>query len=114
MGSPSSAWRRAVYRAPHGLSSVRRIISKYPKMPECVALARLVRAANLLARDRPAQRSADITDIKRSGAQWEDAPHQRQDAEQMVPEDETEDKESHARDDAKAAPRGTIDEVRET
>ncbi len=81
---------------------------------DSVVLARLVRAANPITRYRTTQRSANITNVKCSGAQWENAPHQRQDAEQVIPKDKAEDEESHACDDAKDAPTGTVDEARET
>ena len=74
----------------------------------------LIRAANLLAGDWTAQHGADVTHVQRSSAQWEDAPHQRQDAERVTPRDQAGDEESRARDDAKDAPRGTVNEARET
>jgi hypothetical protein len=81
---------------------------------DSAVLARLVRAANPMTRCRTAQHSADITNVKYSGAQWENAPHQRQDAEQVLPKDKAEDENSYACDGTKYAPTGTVEKARET
>ena len=109
-------WRPDLIRGPHRGERTSRSPLLFLRLIVLQSGARLIAAANLLPGQRAAQRGADVADVERSGAEWEDAPHQRQDADHLAPSDgdQAEGEESHARDDAKDAPSRAVEKPRET
>ncbi len=72
----------------------------------------MIRRSDFLARERSAERGAEIAHVESSGGQRKYTPENRHDAEPVVPEHDSDDQESRAADKAKNAARCAVEESR--
>ena len=73
----------------------------------------MLRFANLCPGQWPSEERADEAEVERAGAQREHAPQHRDDAERVVPVEESNNEKSDPSDQAKSAAGGAVDESRE-